>query len=120
MKKVSALITLAVMLCVTSTSYALSLKFENKSKWEIHELYFAPTDSQEWGPDQLQDDVIEKNATFTLTKIAKGTYDVKIVDEDSDACEISDVDFTASEHFVLTDKILLGCQQKTAEEAEED
>ena len=104
-----------------TNAYALSLTLENTSKWEIHELYFSDTDEEEWGPDQLGDEVIETGDSFTLTKIGKGNYDVKIVDEDGDSCVVSDVDFTSSEHFTITDKILLGCQVATeAEEADEE
>lgn len=110
---------LAVAFCsLNNSAFALSLALENQSKWEIHELYFAPINETTWGEDQLGDNVIQVGGTFTLTKIAKDDYDVKIVDEDGDSCVIEDVDFRASEHFVITDKILLGCQKATAAEEE--
>lgn len=105
---------------VPDAVYALSLSLENDSKWEIHELYFSDSDEERWGPDQLGNEVIETGDTFTLTKIAKGNYDVKIVDEDGDSCVVNDVDFTSSEHFAITDKLLLGCQVATAVEEEEE
>lgn len=100
---------------VSTTAHALSLEIENKSNWEIHELYFAPTSDKTWGPDQLGDEVIQHNETFKLSKITKGSYDVKFVDEDGDECIVGGVDFNASEHFVLTEEILLGCQANTGE-----
>lgn len=106
-------------LVVCPDAFALSLTLQNKSKWEIHELYFSDADEDEWGPDQLGDDVIETGDSFTLTKIDRGSYDVKIVDEDGDSCVVTDVDFTSSEHFEITDKILLGCQVATEAEEEE-
>lgn len=109
-----------LLLFMASPAFALSLEIVNKSEWEIHELYFSDSDEEEWGPDQLDDEVIETNESFTLTKIPKGNYDVKIVDEDGDSCVINDVDFTSSEKFVITDQILIGCQVATAEEEEED
>ncbi|MCO6431331.1 MAG: hypothetical protein J5J00_10760 [Deltaproteobacteria bacterium] len=118
MRKSAALLIISTLL-IASPVYALSLKFQNNSSWEIHELYFSPTDEQEWGPDQLADEIIEAKGVFTLTKIPKGNYDVKIVDEDGDECVIADVNFTSSEHFVLNDKLLIGCQVQTAEDEEE-
>ncbi len=109
-----------LLLMTASSAFALSLELVNKSKWEIHELYFSDTDESDWGEDQLDDEIIETKDSFTLTKIAKGKYDVKIVDEDGDSCEIEDVDFTSSEKFEITDEILLGCQKATAEENEEE
>jgi len=119
MKKISFILAGVLSLAILPSAQALSLKFVNQSKWEIHELYFSPSDEKSWGPDQLGDDVIEHGQTFTLSKIAKGTYDVNIVDEDGDACVVEDVDFASSESFTLTEKLLLGCQQATAEESEE-
>ena len=112
--------TLALFFCISANSaFGLSLTLENQTDWEIHELYFSSVDEKKWGEDQLGDEVIEKGESFKLTKIAKDDYDVKIVDEDGDECIIDDVDFRTSEHFVMTNKILLGCQKATAEEAEE-
>lgn len=110
--------TIILSLLIASAAHALSLEFENQSNWEIHELYFSEADETSWGPDQLGSEVIETGETFELTKIDKGAYDVKIVDEDGDSCEIHDVDFTSSEHFTLTDELLLGCQVATAVEEE--
>ena len=114
-------ITAAILfLSVKANAETLSLTLENKSKWEIHELYFSPADEKEWGEDQLGEEVISNNESFTLTKIPRGNYDVKIVDEDGDACEIGDVDFRATEHFAITDDILIGCQVATAQDHEAD
>lgn len=117
LKRFLLVCALPAFLC--SNAYALSLTLENESKWEIHELYFSDIDEEEWGPDQLGDEVIETGDSFTLTKIDKGNYDVKIVDEDGDSCIVNDVDFTSSEHFTITDKILLSCQVATEVEEEE-
>lgn len=118
--KLSGFIAMCVLLAMPSTSFALSLKLQNHTKWEIHELYFSPAHEKEWGPDQLEDEVIAPGEEFTLTKIAKGGYDVKIVDEDGDSCEVGGVDFSASEVFALTDQLLLGCQAATEEAKEGD
>lgn len=115
----STLLTLLLLLLPVSAS-ALSLTIDNQSEWDIHELYFSPAHESDWGPDQLGDDVIESGESFVLTKIAKGEYDVRIVDEDGDSCVVSDVDFASSESFQLTDKLLLGCQAATEEEEFEE
>lgn len=120
MKRYMLLTATVLFLSVTSSAFALSLTLENQSKFDVHELYFSPINENNWGPDQLGDEVIASGESFTLTKIAKGDYDVKIVDEDGDACEIKEVDFRATEHFTLTDKLLVGCQVATADEHESE
>lgn len=120
MKKLVSTFLIAAVMMFPSNLFALSLEIVNESEWDVHELYFSESDEEAWGPDQLDDEVIESGSSFTLSKIPIGIYDMKIVDEDGDSCEVSEVDFDASERFVLTDEILLGCQIATAEEAEEE
>ncbi len=105
---------------ICASAHALTLEFKNDSSWEIHELYFSSADEEDWGPDQLEEEVIEHGTTFSLNMIEQGVYDVKIVDEDGDSCEVNDVDFEDSEHFALTDEVLIGCQVATAAVNEED
>lgn len=104
----------------SSSAFALSLTLINESKWEIHELYFSDVDEDEWGPDQLGKEVIGTGESFTLTKIGRGKYDMRIVDEDGDDCTVSDVDFTASESTTITDELLLGCEAATKVEADDE
>lgn len=104
----------------SSSAIALELKLENKTGKELHELYFAPAGDSDWGPDQLGDEIVENNETFTLRKIPRGSYDVLFVDEHGDKCDLRDVDFTESEVFVMTKSIIKGCQAATALEEEED
>ncbi len=120
MKKLGLTLAIALHVGGLSAVHALSLELVNRSNWDIHELYFSPADQKSWGPDQLEDEIIKHGETFKLTKISKGNYDVKFVDEDGDSCEVEDVDFTSSERFVLTENALLGCQEATAEASEDD
>ena len=94
----------------------VEIKFVNKSKWTINELYFSPTKQNHWGDDQLDEDVIEPGQTFALRKIPIGKYDVKIVDEDGDECIVAEVQVAESEKVEITDSDLLGCQAATEEE----
>ena len=32
---------------------AAPINIENKSSWEIHEIYFAPASQEDWGDDHL-------------------------------------------------------------------
>ena len=92
-------------------SKSAAVKIENRSDWTIEEIYLSPTDEQEWGPDQLGDEVIKPGGTFTLSKIPCDTWDVKLVDEDRDECIVTDVDLCgANDKWVITSKDLLKCQ----------
>lgn len=109
---------------VSQPAYAkdgISIKFVNQTDWDIHEIYLSSTKQDDWGVDQLRDEVIKTGAAYLLHSIPTGKYDVKIVDEDGDACVISAVKIAENEEVVLTNKDLVGCQAKTeADEADED
>jgi hypothetical protein len=83
----------------------------NKSDWAIHHMYLSPEDKDTWGPDQLGDDVIESGESFTLKNIPCGEYDIKVVDEDGDACVIEGIVMCKDHtHWDLTNKELAKCQ----------
>lgn len=111
---------LAVALVAGITAPAAAEKSDSKitllnhSHWAIHELYFAPSDSREWGEDQLGKHTIETGGSFTLTGIPCDKYDVRLVDEDGDECVVEDVAVCADrESWKISDKDLLGCQAAT-------
>jgi hypothetical protein len=83
----------------------------NKSDWAIHRMYLSPEDKETWGPDQLGDNVIESGESFTLKNIPCGEYDIKVVDEDGDACVIRGIAMCKDHtHWDLTNKELAKCQ----------
>jgi hypothetical protein len=120
MKKTAILCGLAVMclavLGLPAAAHAAakkaSVKVLNKSDWEIHQFFLSSTEDDEWGPDQLGDDVIGTGDSFTLKNIPCDSYDVKLIDEEDDECVVEDVDICGgSEQWTITNKILLGCQE---------
>lgn len=92
-------------------SKTANVKIVNKSSWAIHELYLSPVDDEEWGPDQLQQHVINPGETFLLSKIPCDSWDVRLVDEDGDECVVQGVDICGqSDTWVINSKDLLACQ----------
>jgi hypothetical protein len=96
---------------------AADVKVTNRTDWEIHELYLSSADDENWGPDQLADDVIKKGESFTLLGIPCDDYDVKIVDEEGDARIVAKVDICGdNQEWAITSGDLLQCQAGTAAE----
>lgn len=84
----------------------------NNSDYDVHQLFLSPTHKDTWGPDQLGDKVIKAGGgSFTLHSIPCAHYDIKIVDEDGDACVIEDVTMCKDHtHWNLTNKELARCE----------
>jgi hypothetical protein len=90
---------------------ALDLIVNNKSEYDIHELYVSKSKSSKWGPDQLRKETIDAGEKFTLHDISEGTYDLKVVDEDGTECVIEDAEFDQSKEWSITSKMLERCDK---------
>lgn len=92
-----------------------SVVIRNDSSWDIHQLFISSVDTEEWGPDQLGQEVISSGGgTYTLTDIPCGAYDVQLIDEDGDECIVGDVGLCAAKgQWVISDEDLLACQAAT-------
>jgi len=111
---VFVLVAFAVVLFAPAEAGAAdtaSVRILNKSKWDIHHFYLSATDTEDWGPDQLGDDVLESGSSFTLTEIECDIWDIKVVDEDGDECEIRGVALCDEDAiWKITDDELLECE----------
>jgi hypothetical protein len=89
-----------------------SVKIVNKTDYDIHHMFLAAHESDEWGPDQLGKNVIaKKTGSFTLTDIPCETYDIQLVDQDGDKCEVANIDICGgSATWQIDNDDLLACQ----------
>ena len=119
-----AALAAAMALCSTSAfagANDAAVVIKNSSSWVLTELYVSDTGEDEWGPDQLEENVIGNGETFTLNGVPCGEYDVKVVDEDGDSCVLEEVALCGGEDaWEVEDDVLLGCQAATddAEDSE--
>jgi hypothetical protein len=101
----------AFVLAVALPTFAAnSVKIINGTKWDIHHLYISPASSEKWGPDQLEDNIIQAGASFTINGIPCDKYDIKVVDEDGDECVIENVKLCSDHYWKITNDELLGCE----------
>ncbi len=115
MRKLAKLALLSLVLCAfTLPAFAgkkATVKIINQSKWEIHHIFLSSTEDEEWGSDQLEDQILAKGDSLTLTDIPCDLYDIKVVDEDGDECVIEEVDLCGDHsYWKITDKDLLECE----------
>jgi hypothetical protein len=107
-----ALVMLALPHALQAQPSAAVFMIVNRSDWDIHALYLSPTHKDSWGPDQLGDEVIKHGGgVYTIHSIPCGHYDIKVVDEDGDACVIEDVIMCKDHtHWDITNKELANCE----------
>ncbi|HJX28672.1 MAG TPA: hypothetical protein VJ885_12215 [Thermoanaerobaculia bacterium] len=104
---------IAALLVPVAAQAASSVTIKNKSDWSIEQFFLAPVETEEWGPDQLGEEVIGTGDTFTLTGVPCDSYDVRLVDETGDVCIVTEVDICADGGWVISSDDLIDCAEAT-------
>jgi hypothetical protein len=103
-----------LLISVPAQAVKNSIVITNESDWRIDQFFLASVGSYDWGPDQLGQYVIGSGETHTLRGIRCGTYHVKLVDDEGDACVIPNVDLcSGTEDWTITQDYLLDCEEYT-------
>ena len=111
MKKLAVATSLLFALASPAWAQSATVKVINQSKWEIHHMFISSSNDEQWGVDQLGDDILTKGDALTLTSIPCDVYDIKVVDEDGDECVIDEADLCRDNSFwKITDKDLVECE----------
>jgi hypothetical protein len=109
--RATSLLTAVLLVCTTGLVLAAAtVTLQNRSSYAIHHLYLSPSAQEDWGPDQLGEDLVEAGARFDLRNVPPDRYDIMLVDEDGDACVLTDIDIAASQTWRLADDMLLECE----------
>lgn len=94
-----------------SSGTTTSVRVQNESRYAIHYLYLSSTSESNWGQDQLGQEIIAAGGNYTITNVPCGNYDVKIVDQDRDECEVRNVRFCTDQNVLrITNEELLRCE----------
>ncbi|HJU55823.1 MAG TPA: hypothetical protein VJ715_14665 [Pyrinomonadaceae bacterium] len=106
-----ALVALALPMPSKAQPQRAEFMINNRSDWDIYHMFLSPEDKDTWGPDQLGEKVIHSGESFTLNDIPCGEYDIKLVDEDGDACIVEGIVMCKDHtHWDLTNKELAKCE----------
>jgi hypothetical protein len=57
-----------------------TLQIANMSNESIFYIHMSPTAQNTWGPDLLGSQVLQRGQVFTVSNIAAGYWDVRVVD----------------------------------------
>jgi hypothetical protein len=58
----------------------------NNSALEIRHIYLSPPDSDNWGPDQLNDSTIGTGGSFALNDVSCAQGSITVIAEDQNGC----------------------------------
>jgi hypothetical protein len=105
----AALALLAISIPATSESRH-TLEVENGSGFNIYHLQMSSSNDHSWERDLLGSRILFDGNSFTVTGIVPGLYDIRVVDEDNDACVVNRVRVDEDMTWDLTPLGLVGCE----------
>jgi esterase/lipase superfamily enzyme len=98
------------MLCPVSAQ-TLTLKITNTSEVGIFSIYMSRPDHATWGGDTLGDGKLAPGTATTITGIAPGSYNMKLVDENGNSCVIHKFGiYSRTVRLNITPDLLLRCE----------
>jgi len=77
-RRIGRLAVIVAML-VASEARAADVVLVNHSGYVINKLYISPCTIDQWGPNQLSGTPIESSRSLTVSNLAPGCYDLKVV-----------------------------------------
>lgn len=81
------------------------LRFWNLTAVTITKLYLAPAGTDQWGPDQCQNDpdgAVDADERLTLKGIEPGRYDAKLTDKTGRSCIVRNVEVKGGRPYAFS------------------
>jgi len=99
-------VTLVVLLAgafpVAAQSSHYNVQMVNASGFSLYHLYVTSIYSDNWGRDRLGSDVLNNGDMLTVSSLAAGQYDFKLVDWQGTTCEVRNVAVYGDRYFYFT------------------
>ena len=105
----------AALACVSATAFAAGgIKVVNQSKVDIDHLFISAPGKNAWGADLLEggpDAPLDAGKTYMVQKLAAGTFDLKLVDDDGNTkpCVLKAVKIKAGAPLKITKTMTKVC-----------
>lgn len=96
---------LFLLLLYSSAEAADRMRFLNKTSATITELRVAPAGTENWGPNQAENDAdraVDPDEGLNLKGIAPGRYDVKLEDKTGRSCVVRDVEVSGGHPYAFS------------------
>jgi hypothetical protein len=89
---VIGILAVVPLLSGAHTPATTNITIVNNSNREIRHLYLSPSNSDNWGPDQLDGSVISSGGgSYTLSNISCAQANIKVIAEDQNGCFFSKI-----------------------------
>jgi len=87
----------------SATSPKTTITLQNKTTFNIDEIYLSPDEENDWGHDILDpDEVLTPGEKVAVSISHDGLWDVKLVAQDGSTCEIENVNLESAKLWLIT------------------
>ena len=96
---------LVLLLLCASSDAAERMRFLNKTTATITELHLAPSGTEDWGPNQTENDTdrtVDADEGLNLKGITPGRYDVKLTDKTGRSCVVRDIEVKGGRPYAFS------------------
>jgi hypothetical protein len=87
-----------------------SIRITNNTGYDVYHIYISPSESDDWGADFLEDDVLLDGHSIEIQPgysfSGSGAYDICLEDEDGDIYSKYEVQLTDNARIVFTEEDL--------------
>jgi opacity protein-like surface antigen len=101
MKKTLFLAGLFLAVVFTAVAADVIVTVVNDTGYDVYYLYVSRSDSDDWGDDLLDDEILGPGEGFQVS-LPTGTWDIMVEDEDEDTYTKSEVRVTKSTVIKMT------------------
>jgi len=113
MAKALALAAFVIVFIPTGAS-AKDTQFWNLTVNTITSLQLSPAGTNDWGPNQTDNDrdrTVDHDERLKITNTAPGMYDVKFADKSGRTCVVPNIQIKAGSIFAIEEKNLKNCSK---------
>ena len=80
---------------------AVQVTVVNASSETIFRIFMSPSRQRTWGPDHLGSNVLARGASYRLSNVSPGRWDIRIVDRSGNYKEYRNQNFRAGRSYTL-------------------
>ena len=112
MQKIMFMVLALAAMSSLASAQGRPTRFWNLTRHTISEFYLAPAGTTSWGPNQCKNDkdgTVDPDERLRITRVAPGSYDIKLKDVSGRTCLVRSIKVEAGEIFSIEENELTSC-----------
>lgn len=100
----------AAILTMAKSTPGINITVRNNSHREIHHIYLAAGNPDNWGPDQLHGSIVPPGGSYVISDVACSGSTIRVIAEDQNGCFVYyNASCDADQTWEITDAVTPDC-----------